>query len=140
MALSIPTSFAIRTYEGKDEWGSKKYLAHMNLGNDLYMSFFGATAKEAEERARNWYATETAKYKRIDKSEPEAKADEKFMEGSQWGNSDWSKPADGRGQHFAGKIWMVKHMADGTKDKKRVDPSELSKYIELGYIKGGPRS
>lgn len=138
MALSIPTSFAIRTYEGKDEWGSKKYLAHMNLGNDLYMSFFGATAKEAEERARNWYATETAKYKRIDKSEPEAKFE---ASNDGWGNSDgWSKPADGRGQHFAGKIWMVKHMADGTKDKKRVDPSEQAVYESNGYVRGGPRS
>ncbi len=138
MAISIPTSFAIRTYEGKDEWGSKKYLAHMNLGNDLYMSFFGATAKEAEERARNWYAVEAAKYKRIDTSEPEAKFE---ASNDGWGNSDgWSKPTDGRGQHFAGKIWMVKYMSDGTKDKKRVDPSEQTVYESNGYVRGGPRS
>lgn len=138
MALSIPTSFAIRTYEGKDEWGSKKYLAHMNLGNDIYMTFFGASVKDAEARARNWYEEETKRWKRIDKSEPVEKSE---ASDDGWGDTGgWSKPADGRGQHFAGKIWMIKVMDDGTKDKKRVDPSEQSKYEADGYFRGGPRS
>lgn len=138
MAIQIPTSFAIRTYEGKDEWGSKKYLAHMNLGNDLYMTFFGASVKDAEARARNWYEEETKRWKRIDKSQPEVTGDEPAEASNDWGS--WSKPVDGRGQHFAGKIWMIKVMADGTKDKKRVDPSEQSKYEADGYFRGGPRS
>lgn len=136
MALSIPTSFAIRTYEGKDEWGSKKYLAHMNLGNDIYMSFFGGTAKEAEDRARNWYATETAKYKRIDNSEPEEKPE---ASNDGWGNADgWTKPVDGRGKHFIGKVWMVKHGPE--KHKVRIDQSQVSEYEAQGYVRGGPRS
>ena len=136
MALSIPTSFAIRTYEGKDEWGSKKYLAHMNLGNDIYMTFFGANVKEAEERARNWYATEKARCNRIDTSEPEAKSE--ASDGGWGDNNDWSKPVDGRGKHFIGKVWMVKHGPE--KHKVRIDQSQVAEYEAQGYVRGGPRS
>jgi len=150
-------SYAIRSYEGQDEWVSKKWLAHMNLGNDVYMSFFGATQKEAEEKARAWYEKEQAHFRKIyvpdgpvkvktnDDDEnislndslvyPERVDDSKY---TSWGSS-WSKPADGRSL-LAGKIWMVKIAADGSKDKKRVDPSEQSKYEADGYFRGGPRS
>jgi hypothetical protein len=142
----MSTSYYIRCYEGNDEWVSKKWLAHMNLGNDIYMSFFGATKKEAEERARAWYEKELKYQKRIDTSVKE----EAFVntgDPSDWGSfkSGMSGPVGGkmtdtRGSHLAGKIWMVKIAADGTKDKKRVDPSEQAVYEANGYFRGGPRS
>ena len=105
----------------------------MNLGDNIYMSFFGATKKEAEERARTWYEKELKYQKKIDTSVKEVLKDS-TPDG--WG----SFKSDTRGSHLAGKIWMVKIAADGTKDKKRVDPSEQSVYEANGYKKGGPRS
>lgn len=151
MAIHISPTYYIRSYEGQDEWVNKKWLAHMNLGNDVYMSFFGSTKKEAEDRARAWYETETARYNRIDKSQVvTAPVDETNKE---WSNS-WNdkivdadekhlkeiKIINNKGHHFAGKVWMVKILADGTKDKKRIDPSEQSSYEANGYVRGGPRS
>lgn len=146
-------SFAIRTYEGKDEWVSKKYLAHMNLGNDVYMTFFGASVKEAEDKARVWYEKEQKHFQKLYKPDDEAKgfkADEDVIFesekrviqsdgwGSGWGSFE-SEKLSGKGKHFAGKIWMVKINGD-EKIKKRIDPSEEQSYIDQGYVRGGPRS
>lgn len=124
--------YVIRSYRGQDEWGGDTWLAHMNLGNDIYMSFFGATKDAAETRARDWYETEKKRWERID---PSSKSVGEANAG--WGNSDgWTKP-DGRGQHFVGKIWMVNK---STGDKKRIDPTEQTLYEGRGYVRGGPRS
>jgi hypothetical protein len=149
-------SYYIRSYEGQDEWVSKKWLAHMNLGNDIYMSFFGATKKEAEEKARHWYEKEQTYFKRIYKPDVPPVAPIKVMNDDGWGNgavawgavdasevkpvdNSWGEPTTGRGHHFAGKVWMV-GMKDGVKHKTRVDQSEVAAYEANGYKKGGPRS
>lgn len=125
--------YVIRTYEGKDEWGKDRFLVHMNLGSDIYMSFFGSSAKEAEDKARNWYENERKRAERIDPSIKSAAT----VSNDGWGDTGgWSKP-DTRGMHFAGKIWMVNK---STGDKKRIDPSEQSLYEGRGYVRGGPRS
>lgn len=118
--------YVIRSYKGQDEWGGDTWLAHMNLGNDIYMSFFGATKDAAETRAREWYETEKKRWERID---PSSKSVAETGEG-------WTKP-EGRGQHFVGKIWMVNK---STGDKKRIDPTEQTLYEGRGYVRGGPRS
>lgn len=149
-------SYYIRCYEGQDEWGAKKWLAHMNLGNDIYMSFFGHTKKEAEDKGHAWYAKESARFKHMDSSQMDSKpkaAPVVVMNNNDgWGSEGWGgtaqvvaehngwpneQTATGRGHHFAGKVWMVNKT---TGDKKRIDPSEQSTYEANGYVRGGPRS
>jgi len=43
----------------------------------------------------------------------------------------------GRGVANTGKIWMV---SKEKKERLRVLPSEVEKYIQIGYVKGGPRT
>lgn len=157
-------AYYIRSYEGQDEWVSKKWLAHMNLGNDIYMSFFGATKAEAEEKARAWYEKEKKHYEKIYVSDKKPET-VKVMGlnattgqpinpdnwDSDWGNnSGWGEPSgavvdngrfipanESRGHHFAGKIWMVNK---STNHKTRIDQSQLSEYEANGYVRGGPRS
>lgn len=129
-------SYVIRCYEGQDEWGSKKWLAHLNLGNDLFMSFLRGTKKEAESAAREWYERESKRFKHQDScgmdSAPKMPT---------WGNNDgWSNASrePTKGHHgMTGKIWMVNK---ATNDKKRIDPSEQAVYEANGYVRGGPRS
>lgn len=137
--------YVIRSYEGNDEWVSKKWLAHMNLGSDIYMSFFGATKEEAESRARAWYEKEKSRWERIEvlDSKPTPKPVDDGW--NSWNNPDqgWDKEIalkpSGKGHHFAGKVWMVKR--DGAeKHKVRIDPSQVAAYEAQGYVRGGPRS
>jgi hypothetical protein len=127
-------SYVIRTYEGQDEWGSKKFLAHMNLGNDIYMSFFGSSASEAEGKARSWYDRERARWGKLDTSEEPAKP-----AASGWGKgAGWNSPGpiDKRGAGFAGKVWMFNR----ENHRVRVTASEQALWEVKGYRKGGPRS
>jgi len=158
--------YAIRCYEGQDDWVSRKWLAHMNLGNDVYMSFFGPTKKEAEEKARAWYEKEKARFEKIYVPDKPKTAPVQVMGeqgnagwGSGWNDSSntidamgaWPNPnavgvndgivtATNRGHHFAGKVWMVKQIDGLTKHKTRVDQSQVAEYEAQGYKKGGPRS
>lgn len=143
--------YVIRCYEGQDEWGAKKWLAHLNLGNDVYMSFLRGSKKEAEDAARNWYESESKRFKHLDSSNMDDKpAPVKVLNDSGWGEvvntkSDnfWGNDPNGsrpeKEHHFAGKVWMVK--GEGwEKQKKRVDKSEVENYLKDGWVKGGPRS
>jgi hypothetical protein len=145
--------YVIRCYEGQDEWGAKKWLAHLNLGNDIYMSFLRGSKKDAEDAAREWYEHESKRFKHQDSSQMDDKpAPVKVMNDGGWAdvgdsNSGWpsSNSTDGwndvqtKEHHFAGKVWMVK--GEGwEKQKKRVNKSEVENYLKDGWIKGGPRS
>lgn len=158
--------YIIRCYEGQDEWVSKKWLAHLNLGNDIYISFFGATKAEAEAKGHAWYEKEKKYSEKIDTSRKEPKVkvidewrsvpvdvwntlidDNKSIVDAMgaWPNpvaigvNDGQVTASGRGHHFAGKVWMIKE--DGWEKKKiRVDKSEVEKYEAEGWKRGGPRS
>lgn len=125
-------SFAIRTYVGQDEWGNKKCLAHMNFGNDTYMSFFGVTEEEAKTKALSWYEAERVRWGKIGLA-PE-NVDEKHLSPIV---DPWAalKP-EGRGHHFVGKVWML----NKNNHKVRVDAAEQSGYEAKGYKLGGPRS
>ena len=143
--------YVIRCYEGQDEWGAKKWLAHLNLGNDVYMSFLRGSKKEADDAARNWYESESKRFKHLDSSNMDDKpAPVKVLNDGGWGEvvntkSDnfWGNDPNGsrpeKEHHFAGKVWMVK--GEGwEKQKKRVDKSEVENYLKDGWVKGGPRS
>lgn len=87
--------YAIRSYKGQDDWGSDTWLAHMNLGSGLFMSFFGRTQEEAEAKARNWYELEQAKYDRLEGRTQAVKADSN----NGWTKTNpvdngWGKPAN----------------------------------------------
>ena len=43
----------------------------------------------------------------------------------------------GRGVANTGKIWMI---SKEKKEKARVLPSDVEKYLAMGYVKGGPRT
>lgn len=47
------------------------------------------------------------------------------------------KLLEGRGRHFAGKVWVINRAMH---DLKRIDPNELDSYLANGYVRGGPRS
>ena len=153
--------YVIRCYEGQDEWGAKKWLAHLNLGNDVYMSFLRGSKKEAEDAARNWYEAESKRFKHLDSSNMDDKpASVKLLggpdnftvpknDGLTW--NDWNTKSDNfwgndpngsrpeKEHHFAGKVWMVK--GEGwDKQKKRVDKSEVEALEADGWKRGGPRS
>ena len=105
---------------------ARGYLAHMDLGNDTYMSFFGPTAEAAQKRANDWYANERQRQARIvGTSEPNVTTIANITRG------------DGRGMHFAGKVWMVNRT---TGHKTRVDPGAVAGLEAQGYVRGGPRS
>ena len=48
-------------------------------------------------------------------------------------NDPWA--SDGRGKHFAGKVWM-RHPAEGL---KRVALTEIALYEKNGYHRSSPR-
>lgn len=84
--------YVIRCYEGQDEWGAKKWLAHLNLGNDVYMSFLRGSKKEAEDAAREWYEHESKRFKHQDSSQMDDKpAPVKVMNDGGWNNWDNSQ-------------------------------------------------
>lgn len=138
--------YTIRSYEGQDDWGNDKWLAHMNLGSHIYMSFFGPTKEAAETRARDWYEKERKRLGKQDTSEKKwseddwIKTDPKPVDNAGWGNAqpisndDWGQP---KIHALAGKVWMVNR---ATNHKTRIDPSEVDSYIANGYVRGGPRS
>lgn len=120
--------YAIRTYVGSDDWGNKKYLAHMNLGSDCYMSFFGSSTEEAEAKARGWYTEQRERYKTLDVTIEDEKPDTNFK-------SSWDTPKPDHG--MVGKVWMINHKE---KKRARVSADEVDTYIGMGYERGGPKS
>ena len=110
------------------EWVNNPWLAHMELAPQLFMPFFGKTAEEARNRAETWYAAEKDRWARIDTSEAEKPA--------VINPSPINKPS-GRGAHFTGKVWLLNH---ATREKIRVEASEVDRYLASGFVKGGPRS
>lgn len=117
----------ITMYQSTDCPIAKIWLAHMDFGNDTYMSFFGPTAEAAEKRANDWYDKERARQLRIVGSSEQEEIAKPKNNGS----------GDGRGQHFLGKVWMINRT---TGHKARVEPSEVSGFEASGYVRGGPRS
>lgn len=121
----------ITAYE-TEKAGPKKWLAHLDLGNDIYMSFFADCKVHAIQKAEDWYNRERARQLRL---MPEA-----GMVAALSSNRTSIKPSasgKGRGQHFVGKVWMIHK---DSRAKCRVPSAEVSAYEARGYVKGGPRS
>lgn len=52
----------INCYQSED---GLRWLAHMELGRDLYMPFFGPTKAEAVAKAENWLHNEQSRWGRF---------------------------------------------------------------------------
>lgn len=133
--------YVIRSYHGQEEWGSKQWIAHMNLGNDLFMSFFGGTKEEAEKNARNWYDTESKRWGKIDNTKT---VSEPVEANDGWGKqapSDWGSPSpslpSGSEHGMVGKVWLINH---AQQKRLRVNPNEVDGYLSQGFEKGGPKT
>lgn len=108
-----------------------RYLAQLELGNDLRMSFFGATEAEAKSRAEAWYAAEKKRQERL---WPE-KAREVALTAEERTSNNLQ--ASNYGHGLRGMVWMFNR---ATGDRKRVQPSEVAGLEWAGYQRGGPRS
>lgn len=91
------------------------WMAQVVLPNNNYWGvyFTGSTEQEAVLKAIKCWNAEEAKL-----------------------NPDGSK-VDGRGSHFAGKVWMIHKQ---TREKIRIDAGQVAEYEFKGYERGGPRS
>lgn len=104
---------------------AEAWLAFIILsdGSRLNIVFSADTEQKAVEKAVNFYETEKNKQKAIvGSSKPE---------------EDTEASKSGRGQHFAGKAWLIHEV---TRQKIRVPHAEVNDYLSKGYIRGGPRS
>lgn len=121
------------------------HIAQLDLGRNIFMTFFGTSQEEAFGRADDWFKAETIRQRKLEGkltdnvaaiannvakaivgATVEAEADEGTV-GSTTGT---------RGLHFAGKVWMF----NSANNRVRVAASEVDGYLAQGYIKGGPRS
>lgn len=109
----------ITTYSSIKAWPEKRWLASLDIGKGLLMSFFRATEAEAIQAAQSWYDGELERQKRLEASTVNSMA-----------------LGDGR-EATAGKIWMLNRTTD---HRIRIDANELKLFEGRGYVRGGPRS
>ena len=112
----------------------QRWLAYIVLlnGDFWHVRFNGATEEVARTKAIALWTKENAKWDRLKlnaNSEPEP---EELVAASQYADP-WA--SDGRGKHFAGKVWM----RNGS-ELKRVALTEIALYEKNGYHRSGPRS
>lgn len=126
----------ITCYHSSEAPTHKSWLAHMDLGT-CHMDFFADTKLKAVEKATAFFAAEKARQVQIvGNIKAEAVEPTKF---NPWAGvlGRPSMPADGRGQGFAGKVWMLNR---ATQERARVEANQVSVYEAKGYVRGGPRS
>lgn len=152
--MQIPEIVTYHSTNNKPEWFS--YLKPN--GEFLGVRFEGASEAEAIERAKNWWINEKSRQNRLtgrvelDDDEVDSKP---YKSDDGWGNfqsktfSKSSRP-DGNWNYsklddapvgsthgMSGKVWLGNPT---TKEKKRVDPSEVASLMNEGWIKCGPRT
>lgn len=140
----------IRTYtldvdSPEEAANGQPHIAQLDLGRNIFMTFFGKSAEEAFTRADDWFTAETIRQKKLEgkltdnvaaiannvaKAIVGAMPDEELVEATGPGS------VGNRGLHFAGKVWMF----NSANNRVRVAASEVDSYLAQGYIKGGPRS
>jgi hypothetical protein len=140
--------YIIRSYEGQDDWGNRKWLAHLDMGDGDFVGFFGSTKAEAENEARAWYEQFT-------NAKPKANEALKNLINSTaeagWGSVGWGKPSEsewGKNSNIewrnpeatehgmTGKVWMI----NKDNHRVRIAADQVDEYTAKGYVQGGPRS
>ena len=112
----------ITIYTSPKAWPDKRWLASLDLGKGLLMSFFAASEQEAIDKANSWYENEKARQLKL---EPDRVIDDTEI-----------KPT-GRGSYLVGKCWMIH---THTREKVLIDQAEQALYEGRGFVKGGARS
>lgn len=127
----------VATYQNISNNVSKnqRWLAYVVLpsGDFWHVRFNGSTEEIAKAKAIALWTKENAKWDRLglNKSDPE---DELIAwESGKISTDPWA--SDGRGHHFAGKVWM-RHETEGL---KRVALTEIALYEKNGFYRSGPR-
>ena len=82
----------------------------------------GSTESEAIENAKTFWEKETAKLSKLYKSESRDAAIERVASTA---------------SRNLGKIWVINR---ATKERKRVEASEVEALVANGWVKGGPRT
>ena len=119
----------IITYYSSNAKPHEAWLAYIELptGEQWLVRCTGHSELEAKTKAQVLWDRESKKYVAHN-----AKVD---CQGEQLNK------IDGRGAHlskmFTGKVWVINR---ATSHLCRIDPGELTKYVEMGYQRGGPRS
>ena len=115
----------IITYHSANAKPHEAWLAYAELpnGEQWLVRFTGATEAEAVAKAEARWESEQKRYRSHNELEPALSAA--------------SFKSDGRGQAFAGKVWVINR---DTQHLCRIDPGELDSYLAKGYVRGGPRS
>lgn len=137
--MQIPEIVTYYSTNNKPEWFS--YLKPN--GEFLGVRFEGASEAEAIERAKNWWINEKSRQNRlegkveIDDDEVDSKP---YKSDDGWGKvtkSNWGTPSPKSDHGMSGKVWLGNPT---TKEKKRVDPSEVAALMDKGWVKAGPRT
>lgn len=117
------------TYHSVNAKPQEQWLGYVVLpdGNRWLVSFSGTDEASVIAKAKAVYLADKAKQARIYGVDNGDIEEEDKPE----------KHTEGRGHHFAGKVWVVNRTIH---DLRRIDPSELEGYLAKGYVKGGPRS
>lgn len=148
--MQIPEIVTYHSTNNKPEWFS--YLKPN--GEFLGVRFEGASEAEAIERAKNWWINEKGRQNRL---EGKVELDDDEVDSKPYKNDGWGSPnnkavnfggwgstvkalnADGGASThgMTGKVWLGNPT---TKEKKRVDPSEVASLMNEGWVRAGPRT
>ena len=72
-----------------------------------------------------------------DNTEGDSEGDSEGFREAQGSSVGHRQSLGGKGAHFIGTTWVA-HMV--TKDKRRIQKSDLEEYLAKGYVKAGPRT
>ena len=140
--MQIPEIVTYHSTNNKPEWFS--YLKPN--GEFLGVRFEGASEAEAIERAKNWWINEKSRQNRltgrVELDDDEVDSKPYKQNADSWGSyqpksgETWN--ASKNSEHgMSGKVWLGNPT---TKEKKRVDPSEVAGLMNEGWVKAGPRT
>lgn len=119
---------------------SHPYLAQLDLGRNVFMSFFGETKVEAREKAQTWYDNEVARQRRLEAgchSNTAIAANVAKIANNVAKAIVAAIPSEGRGSHFGGSAWII----NKANERRRVPETEAATLLASGqWQRGGPRS
>jgi hypothetical protein len=114
----------ILTYHSTNAPTHKSWVAYPTIDGLFLVRCEAATEQEAVARAEAWYVKE--------------QTHQAALVGTSEIDEECGAPiGQGRGQSFAGKVWMLNR---STGERARVMPNEVQQYAAKGYVQAGPRS
>lgn len=143
----------IRTYtldaDSTEAANGQPHLAQLDLGRNVFMSFFGDTKVTAHDRAQAWYDAEVERQRKLEAGcvgnnviaanvAKIANNVAKAIVASTTFTASTVPPLDvKRGKHFGGSTWIV----NKANVRRRVPEDDAAKMLASGqWQRGGPRS